>query len=242
MFPRAARYAPARMTNPAVTMELVRQAQAGDRESLERVLERYYDRVRRAVSIRMGPRVRSWTDSVDIMTRTFMKALEKFDAFEMRNESSLLQWLVKIAEGMIHDAADERNAACRNPDREKSMDAGSSGGAEKTAVHSPLPDPATTIMSDLGKREDRGLVDRAIAAMDEADRDILVQYYYLDMTWEEIAEKQGALAAGADATRRTQAADTMRKRAAAARARLAIQLQRMRRSEGDRGAAAPGST
>ncbi len=207
-------------------MELVRRAQAGEREALDRLLERYYERVRRTVGIRMGPRVRSWTDSVDIMTRTFLKALEKFDTFEMRGQSSLLRWFVKIAEGMIYDAADERNAACRNPDRELSHDA---DPADKT-VRLPLLDPADSITKQLAGREDRELVDRAIAALDEPDREILLQFYFLDMSWEEIAGHRGEPAAGADKTARAQAADVVRKRAAAARSRLAIQLQKVRRA------------
>lgn len=219
------------MNTAAVTVDLVKAAQAGNRDALERVLERYYERVRRTVGIRMGQRVRSWTDSVDIMTRTFLKALEKFDTFEMRDESSLLRWLVKIAEGMIRDAADERNAGCRNPDREAPLEYVSPSG---TAVQMPLPDPTTSVTGGLGRSEDRDLVDAAIAGLAEDDRELLVQYYYLDMSWEDIAEQHGALANGADKATRERAAEVMRKRAAVARARLAIELQR-RRHDGTAG-------
>lgn len=213
------------------TVDLVKAAQGGERAALERLLERYYDRVRRAVGIRMGPRVRSWTDSVDIMTRTFLKALQKFDTFEMRDESSLLRWLVKIAEGMIRDAADERNAARRDPDRESPLEFVTPSG---TAVQLPLAAAATSITRGLGRSEDKDLVDAAIAGLAEADRELLVQYYYLDMSWEEIAEHCGEVAAGADRPTRDRAAEVVRKRAAVARARLAIELQRRR---GDPGAA-----
>jgi RNA polymerase sigma factor (sigma-70 family) len=226
------------MTDPAITIALVQKAQSGDRASLERVLDRYYDRVRRTVSIRMGPRVRSWTDSVDIMTRTFMKALEKFDAFEMHNESSLLRWLVTIAEGMIHDAADERNAARRNPDRERPIEV---GGADATAARMPLPAPATSLIKELGRREDMELVDRAIEALEPGDRETLLQHYYLEMSWEEIAQQQGSCEATDDKAQRDRAADVVRKRAALARSRLAIQLQKMRGGRGS-GAAASGSS
>ncbi len=209
----------------ALTIDLVRRAQAGDREALERVLSRYYDRVRRAVSIRMGPRVRSWTDSVDIMTRTFLKALEKFDTFEVRDESSLLRWLVTIAEGMICDAADERNAQKRDPDRERSMDSTTPSG---TAKFAPLSDPATTIMSQVGRNEDRELVDLAIQRLEPADRDLLVQFYYLDATFEEIAEGLELASPKDEPARRLKAADVVRKRTAAARARLAAQLLALR--------------
>jgi len=219
----------------ARTVELVRLAKAGDREALEAVLGRYYDRVQRAVRIRMGDRVRSWTDSVDIMTRTFMKALEKFDAFEMRNDSSLLRWLVTIAEGMIRDAADERNAKKRDPDRESPIERTSAAG---TAVQVPLADPATTITSQMGRNEDRDLVDRAIEALAPEDRELLVEHYYMDASFDEIAERAGLIAAGADLARRQQAADAVRKRAATARARLAILLQRLRGRGGGSGGGA----
>lgn len=217
------------MTDPAITLVLVQKAQAGDREALEQVLDRYYDRVRRTVSIRMGPRVRSWTDSVDIMTRTFLKALEKFDAFEMRHESSLLRWLVTIAEGMIRDAADERNAARRNPDRERPIDF---GAADATAAPRPLPAAGTSLTNELARREDADLVDRAIEGLDPADREILLQHYYLEMSWEEIAQESGGCAADDDKERRDRAADVQRKRAALARSRLAIQLQKLRGGAG----------
>ncbi|MBL8728335.1 MAG: sigma-70 family RNA polymerase sigma factor [Planctomycetes bacterium] len=219
------------MKPATLTVDLVKAAQGGERAALERLLERYYDRVRRAVGIRMGPRVRSWTDSVDIMTRTFLKALQKFDTFEMRDESSLLRWLVKIAEGMIRDAADERNAARRDPDRESPLEFVTPSG---TAVQLPLAAAATSITRGLGRSEDKDLVDAAIAGLAEADRELLVQYYYLDMSWEEIAEHCGEVAAGADRPTRDRAAEVVRKRAAVARARLAIELQRRR---GDPGAA-----
>lgn len=219
----------------ARTVELVRLAKAGDREALEAVLGRYYDRVQRAVRIRMGARVRSWTDSVDIMTRTFMKALEKFDTFEMRNDSSLLRWLVTIAEGMIRDAADERNARKRDPGRETPIERESAAG---TQISLPLADPATTITSQMGRSEDRELVDRAIEELDPHDRELLVDHYYMDASFEEIAERAGLLDRDADLARRQQAADAVRKRAATARARLAIQLQRLRGRGGGAGAGA----
>lgn len=220
------------MSNDTVTVDLVRLAQAGNRPALERVLDRYYERVRRTITVRMGPGVRRWTDSVDIMSRTLMKALEKFDTFEMRDERSLLNWLVKISEGMIRGAVDEQHAAKRAPERERSLD---DQRDDRKASMAPLPDPATTITGQIGRNEDRHLVDLAISNLDAADREILVQFYYLDTPWEEIAELSGLVPKDADATAREQAADKVRKRAATARARLAIALQRLRGSDAAEG-------
>jgi len=216
------------MANDAVTVDLVRLAQAGDRDALERLLHRYYDRVRRVVGIRMGPGVRRWTDSVDIMSRTLMKALQKFDTFEWRDESSLMSWLVKISEGMIRGAVDEQHAAKRDPGRERSLDFQPD---DATSPVAPLPDPATTLSKTIGRNEDRDLVDVAIRNLEPADRDLLVEFYYLDTPWEEIAVRLEAVGKDASADERAKAADKMRKRADTARARLAIELQRLRRAK-----------
>lgn len=213
------------MSNDAVTVDLVRLAQAGDRAALEVVFHRYYDRVRRVVGIRMGAGVRRWTDSGDIMSRTFLKAFQKFDTFEWRDERSLLNWLVTISEGMIHGAIDEQHAQKRAPERERSIDF---QPADASSPVAPLPDPATTLTGQIGRNEDRELVDRAIRSLESGDRDLLIEFYYLDTPWEEIAVRLGVVPAEAGADERAKAAEKVRKRADGARARLAIALQRLR--------------
>ncbi|MFY9340959.1 MAG: sigma-70 family RNA polymerase sigma factor [Planctomycetota bacterium] len=194
------------MRDSLVTADLVRAAQAGDKAALEQLFARYYDRVRRVVGIRMGPRVRSWTDSVDIMTRTMLKAAEKLGTFEMRDDTALLKWLLTIAEGMVRDAVDERNAARRNPDRE-------------TEANSTVKVPTPSVGSLLARDEDGAMVDRAIAALSDSDRDLLVRHYFLGQSWQQIGAETGDVGEAA-----------VRRRASIARARLAIELQRLRRS------------
>ena len=61
------------------SVELVRRAQAGERPALERLFERYYDRVRRIVRARLGPELRLRVESVDILQETFTAAVGSFD-------------------------------------------------------------------------------------------------------------------------------------------------------------------
>lgn len=215
------------MTNPPITMELVRQAQAGDRAALERIFERYYDRVKRAIGIRMGPQVRSWAESGDIMARTFMKALEKFDAFEWRGDASLLKWLVTIGCGMVRDVKDQLTAQRRDHGRAVPMHVDRPDGSNAELQ---LPDPGARISRDLGVREDKEVVDRALENLEPDDREILLCYYFYEMSWEQIAEHLGMVEADEPSEKtRKDAADAARKRGATARARLAIEIQRLRR-------------
>ena len=43
---------------PTETIDLVRRAQRGDDDALNRLIDRYYDRIQRIVRIRLGPRLR----------------------------------------------------------------------------------------------------------------------------------------------------------------------------------------
>lgn len=97
------------------TLELVRKAQAGDGQALETLFARYYERLRRSVRARLGQKLRRRLDSGDILQQAFAKAFENFDRFEMRTESSFLNWLAEIALRQIGDAADYWNADKRTP-------------------------------------------------------------------------------------------------------------------------------
>lgn len=95
------------------TWDLVRKAQAGDGDSLNRLFDRYYDRVRRSVRARLGGKLRERLETEDILQPAFARAFQNFDRFEMRHEASLLHWLAEYAQGQLHDAADHANALKR---------------------------------------------------------------------------------------------------------------------------------
>ena len=56
------------------SLDLVRSAQEGDSDALNLLFERYYERVRRVVRMRLGRKLRQEMDSGDILQETFMAA------------------------------------------------------------------------------------------------------------------------------------------------------------------------
>ena len=53
------------------SLDLVRSAQNGDGGALNLLFERYYERVRRVVRMRLGNKLRQEMDSGDILQETF---------------------------------------------------------------------------------------------------------------------------------------------------------------------------
>src|SRR6185436_18440399 len=96
-----------------LTLDLLRRAQQGERPALERLLERYYERVRRIVRLRLGPSLRRRLESGDILQETFLAAVRNFARFELRDEGSFINWLAVLAENQIRDAADHHGAQKR---------------------------------------------------------------------------------------------------------------------------------
>lgn len=79
---------------------LLEQAQAGDQEALKRLIERYESKIRIVVRSRLGPLLRPYLDSVDVIQsvhRSMMSGLAqgKFDIESPRNLVALATTMVR---------------------------------------------------------------------------------------------------------------------------------------------------
>lgn len=175
------------------TLVLVRHAKNGDEDALNRIMERYYERVRRIVRLRLGNKLRLRVDSGDILQDTFMKAVSVFDRFQVRNEASLINWLARIAERQIHDAADRYGAQKRDVGREVPLATSDSSG--RIGV-----DPAASGLPPLAEVTNNESVQRledAIARLPEAYRELIILRDYAGLSWDDIATETGRPSAAA---------------------------------------------
>jgi RNA polymerase sigma factor (sigma-70 family) len=187
------------------SIELVRRAQGGDREALDRLFDRYYARVRGVVRVRLGEPLREFLESGDIVQETFAQALSSFDRFEVRDEARFLDWLSRLAENRIRDAAKLRGALKRDPARVVAFDDSRSGA--DSSPGRPVPLSPELRPEDLAARgEEAGILDDCVAGLEPRQREIVLQRHYLGATWPAIAEEfgypneQAARAAHAKAT------------------------------------------
>jgi RNA polymerase sigma-70 factor, ECF subfamily len=168
-----------------VTIDLLRRAQAGSDDALNRLLARYYERVRRIVKLRLGARLRQRVEISDILQETFIAAVESFDRFELRDEASFINWLAKIAERQVLAAADHHGAQKRDPGREVSLhrDDDASDARIDPPARGPLPQDL------LASREQTAVVEACIAMLPEAYRELIILRTYAGASWEVVAEQ-----------------------------------------------------
>ena len=198
------------------SIDLVRHAQNGDDEALNRLFERYYDRVRRIVRMRLGRGLRNHVDTGDILQETFAAAVEAFDRFEMREEASLINWLARLAEHQILAAADYHTARKRDHRREVRLASFPSPG-DSSNIPFQIAANIEGPVEKLSRAEQEAMVESCIAELSVEHRELIILRDYAGASWESIATQ------------------THRPSASAARmmhARALIELRRLLHAEG----------
>jgi RNA polymerase sigma-70 factor (ECF subfamily) len=178
------------------SLDLVLRAKAGDEAALNRLIERYYDRVRRIVRMRLGPKLRQSVESCDILQETFIAAARAISNFEVRDEASLINWLSRLAEHQIIAQHDRRSAKKRDEDRNVPLHGSHPPSSSQSVAGAPIDD--RTAPPDAAAREERRwIVERCIAALPEEYRELIIQCDYVGASWEAIAAATGRPSAAA---------------------------------------------
>ena len=179
------------------SLDLVLRAQEGDKAALNRLCERYYDRVRRIVRLRLGARLRETIESGDILQETFLAAVKSLDSFEMREEASLVNWLSRLAERQIIAAADYHGAKKRDRRRNVSLTA-SIGDSQSIRTMSTLPDDRAPLPIDAtANEEEQKHVESCLQELPEDYRELILLRNYAGASWETVAEETGRPSAAA---------------------------------------------
>jgi RNA polymerase sigma-70 factor (ECF subfamily) len=176
-----------------LTFELIRSAQGGDDQALNRLLERYYERIRRVVRLRLGRKLRSRVDSGDILQETLLAALGSFDRFEMKDEAAFLNWLAKIAERQVMAAAHHHGAQKRDMDRQAPLVRRQDGETIGIDVAATGMIPADA----LGEAEQQQMMEDCLHELAEDYRELIILRDYEGMGWSDIAEMTGRPSADA---------------------------------------------
>jgi RNA polymerase sigma-70 factor (ECF subfamily) len=173
------------------SVELVQLAQGGDDVALTQLIDRYYERVRRIVRLRLGRKLRGALDSGDILQETFTQAVQAFDGFEMRDEASLIHWLSKLAERQIIAAADYHGAKKRDKGREVRLQGGGSQNTSSLGGEIGLASDVTAPLDKLSEHEQMEIVENCIRELPEEYRELIILRDYAGGSWEYIAEQVG---------------------------------------------------
>ena len=173
-------------SDATASIDLVRRAKAGDARALDRLYERYYDRVRRIVRVRLGRGLRSHVDSGDILQNTFVESIKGLERFELREDASLIHWLGRIAENQIRAAADYHGAQKRDRAREVPIEGGGAGDDVEGVAE--LAADGTAPIDRLAHAEDVEVVESCLDELRPEYREVILHRDYAGASWAEVAE------------------------------------------------------
>lgn len=156
------------------TLELVRRARGGDREALERLLQRFLPRLRRWATGRLPRWARQDVDTDDMIQDALMRTCERLAEFEPRGEGAMQAYLRQALRNRI---ADELRKVARRP-----------AGAE---LGDSRPDDGPSPLEEVVGREALASYERALDALDEDTRAAVIARVEMGMGYAEIAAALG---------------------------------------------------
>ena len=174
------------------SMALLARARAGDREALGELVTRYQEPLLRVVRIRLGPGMRRWLESGDIVQETFQALLRDLGRLELEHGEDLVQWLARVATNRIRDQHDRMRAQKRDPEREHALeDAAESQSAPAPGLVTGIAAADTAPPDGAMRREVRAILDEAIASLSQEYREAIVLRDYCGASWEQVARDLG---------------------------------------------------
>jgi RNA polymerase sigma-70 factor (ECF subfamily) len=166
--------------DPERSIDLLLKAQSGEEDALNRLLARYLPRLQRWASGRMPAGIRSMSDTGDIVQEAVINALRNLDTLEIRTDGALQAYLRQSVKNRIIDQFRRHG---RRPPREEIPDDAVAAGT------SPL--EAAIGAEALENYE------RALEALREEDRQVIILRVELGLDYAEIATQLGKPSADA---------------------------------------------
>lgn len=176
--------------DPEASVQLLRQARAGDQAAFGELFGRCHERVMRVVRLRMGSDLRAALESVDLAQETYLAALRDFSAFRGEEPGTFLHWLARIAENRVRDSADHWKAQRRTRDRELPREA--LGGSSNRSGAFGLPAVGPSPSEQVAANELRAAYDACVAELPERQREVVLLRDYEGLGWAEAAELLGS--------------------------------------------------
>jgi RNA polymerase sigma-70 factor (ECF subfamily) len=167
------------------SLDLLRQAQAGDAEALNALIARYLPRLRRWATGRLPAHARGMTDTQDLVQETVSRAFKKIEGFEVRGEGALQAYLRQV---LLNEIRQEIRRAGRRP-----PPSGADDLQAAAEIASPAPSPLEmAIGADALAR-----YDDALGRLKAGDREAIVARIELGLSYQEVAEATGKPSANA---------------------------------------------
>ena len=159
---------------------LLRQAQSGNQDALNRLVARYLPRLKRWATGRLPLWARDLADTQDLVQETVVRAFRKIDGFEPRGEGALQAYLRQV---LVNRVREELRRVGRRP---------VSQGIDEDHVF----DGASPLEQAIG-RQSLDKYEQALQRLRAEDREAIVMRIELGCSFDEVAVALGKPTANA---------------------------------------------
>ncbi len=160
--------------SPEATIELLQRAKHGDREALDRLLERCVPALRRWARGRLPNMARGMVDTTDIVQDAVMAAMRRLEAFEARHHGALQAYLREAVMNRIRDAI-------RHYQRRPAT----------TSLPADLQDEATSPLEYAIGAENMARYEAALQRLKASDREAIIGRLEMHYSYDELATVLG---------------------------------------------------
>ena len=165
-----------------ITESLVARAHQGDREAFDRLFALAADRALLFIRLRLGRKLRSRLESMDVLQEVYVEALGAFERFEYRGDDSFSRWLCRLIENRIRGLADHFGAKKRTPP---------AGEVPVSKVIEGVRLSGAGPVTALDHGEARAQLADALEQLEDDAREVLLLRFFQGRTQGEIAELMG---------------------------------------------------
>jgi len=156
------------------TIELLERARNGDRQAVDRLLQRYVTPLRRWASGRLPRWARSLLDTDDMIQEVLLQTVRRLETFEPRGEGAFQAYL---RQAVLNRVQDEIRRARRGP--------------AATPVSDGQADPGPSPLEEAVGQEVMQRYDAALQRLRPEDREAIVARIELGLSYERVTEALG---------------------------------------------------
>jgi RNA polymerase sigma-70 factor, ECF subfamily len=177
---------------PNEATHLIERLRAGDRQALAELFNRYHDRLRRMVELRMDPRLRARLDASDVLQEAYLELAGDLDAYLADPKLQPLLWM-RLHVGRRLTTLHRRHLGTHMRD----------AGLEISLYRDALPEASSAALASMllgrhtsptqaAQRAERLLrVQEALNTLDPIDREVLALRHFEQLSRAQTAEVIG---------------------------------------------------
>lgn len=179
------------------TQQLLRQAQSGDGQAINALMERHRDALRRLVATRMDRGMTQRVDASDIVQETLVEAHRRLEDFLREGPMPFHLWLRQIARDRLIDAHRRNRALRRDVGREQPIAFSARADQSSLNLAAQFLDRELTPAAHAMRQELETRFWSALDELPEADREIILMRHQEQLGNGEVADILGLSPAAA---------------------------------------------